>query len=463
VKRDLRFELRKGEKIMGKKVVIIGCGGTGGPCAVMAKKLDPSMDITIIREEENFLTRCATPYISVGDTTVDQSVKDDSIFFASGIKLVQDRVTKINRNNKTVTTASGEVFPYDKLVFATGARAVAPPIPGVDLKGIFLLRTSRDSVNILDWINRRRVREATVVGAGAIGIEMAYLMATRGINITLVEMLDHVLPISLDQDMADPIEEYMKEKGIDLRVKEKLTRIEGNERVEGIQLSSGEKKEADIVILSAGVRTNIELAMEAGLEIGERNGVKVNRYLQTSDPDIYAAGDVIEYEHFITGRPSLGQVRPNAVIGGRIIAKNIVGYQVEFPPILNNFVTKFFEKSVASTGLTESAAKKEGLEVIATKNTSRSKHIMIEGWKPYTVKLVFDKNSKNIIGGQILSDSDCMVKQIDVITLAIRSRMTALDMTTIRNAGQPELSSEPSAEPITIASEEAFRQLYPIS
>ncbi len=447
---------------MGMKIVIIGCGGTGGPCAVMAKRLDPSLDITIIREEENFLTRCATPYICVGETTVDLSVKDDSIFHDLGIKIVQDRAKKIDREKKNVITETGKVFPYDKLVYATGARATAPPIPGTDLKGVFLLRTSRDSVNILEWINEMRVRETTVVGAGAIGIEMAYLLKRRGINVTLVEMLDHVLPNSLDQDMADLVEDYIKEKGIDLRVKERLSKIEGKERVESVEFASGEKKKADMVILSAGVRTNIELAQDAGLEIGERRGVKVNKYLQTSDPDIYAAGDVIEYEHFITGKPSLGQVRPNAVIGGRIIAKNIIGYKVEFPGFLNNFITKFFDKAISSTGLTEEAAKREGIDVIATKNTSRSKHIMMEGWKPFTLKLIFDKETKRIIGGQIVSDSGRMAKQIDVITLAIRARMTASDMITIRCAGQPELSPEPSAEPITIASEEAFKKLYPL-
>ena len=445
---------------MKQKIVVIGCGGVGGPCSLTAKRLNPSLDVTIVREEENFLTRCATPYISVGQATVALSVKDDQIFYDAGIKLVQDRATKINRDIKTITTAQGNTYPYDKLVYATGARAIAPPITGVNLNGVFLLRTSKDSVNILKWLNETSVGNVTIVGAGAIGIEMAYLIRSLNINVTLVEMLDQVLPTSLDKDTAEELEAYIKKKDIELCLGETLQCLTGVGKVDKIEFASGENKKTNMVILSAGIRPNIELAKDAGLEIGKRGGVKVNRYLNTSDPNIFAAGDVIEYEHFITGKQVFGQVRPNAVIGGRIIAKNILGFKVEFPGLLNGFVTKFFNKTMASAGLTESLAKKDGFDVLATKNTSRSKHVMIKGWDPYTVKLIFDKQTKKIIGAQIISDSDCMVKQIDVINMAIRSRWTALDMTSIRNAGQPEVSPEPSAEPITLAAEEAFKKLY---
>ena len=153
------------------KLVIVGCAGVGGPAAMMAKKVDPSLDVTLIREEENFFSRCAIPYISVERATVEASVKDDGMFHAVGTKLVNVKATSIDRKEKTVTTADGEIYPYDKLILATGGKAIVPPIPGIDLEGIFTLRTSRDGVSIRDWVNEKKAKTAVVYGAGAIGLD----------------------------------------------------------------------------------------------------------------------------------------------------------------------------------------------------------------------------------------------------------------------------------------------------
>ncbi|HEC57399.1 MAG TPA: pyridine nucleotide-disulfide oxidoreductase [Candidatus Syntrophoarchaeum butanivorans] len=442
------------------KVVVIGCAGTGGPCSMMLKKLDPSVDLTLIREEENFLTRCAVPYIAVGDATVEASVKGDEMFHKAGTKLIDSKAVKIDREKKTVTTEDGRTFSYDKLVLATGGIPIKPPIPGVDLEGVFTVRTSRDAVNILNRLKEKGDRGVVVIGAGAIGLEMASLIARDGVKVTVVEALDRILAVSLDADMSKEVEGYLSSKGIDFRLNQMAKRILGEKEVEGVELSDGTRIEAGTVILSVGVRANTELASDCGLEIG-KFGVKVNKYLQTSDPDIYAGGDLIEYESFITGEKIPGQIRPNAVIGGRIIAKNILGYKIEFPPLLNNFATKLLDKSVAGVGLTEEAAKRAGIDVAVGKFTTGSKHVMIAGRKPFTIKLIFDRATKRLIGGQIVSDSECMVKVIDTVALAIRCRLTALDLTTFRAAGQPELSPEPSAEPITMAAEAVFLDLYP--
>jgi len=443
------------------KLVIIGCAGVGGPAAMMAKKVDPSLDVTVIREEENFLTRCATPYISVERATVEASVKDDGMFHAVGTKLVNVKATSIDRKEKTVTTADGEVYPYDKLILATGGRAIVPPIPGVDLEGIFTLRTSRDAVNIRDWVNEKKARNAVVYGAGATGLEMASVLAEKGLKVTMVVRSYIGRTVSLDVDMSNELQKYYEEKGVIIRSREVITEIEGEKEVKAVVLSSGDKIETDMIILSLGVRPNIELAEDAGLGIGEY-GLEVNEYLQTSDPDIYAGGDLIEYEHLITKKPILGQIRPNAVIGGRIIAKNVQGYKIEFPKLLNSFAAKLFDKSIASVGVTEAIAREEGFDIFVTKQAAKSKHVMMDGGKPYTVKLIFDRDTKRVIGAQIIADDERSVRYIDVIALAIRNGCTALDLTTLRCAGQPELSPEPSAEPITIAAEGAFKELYPL-
>jgi len=428
---------------------------------MMAKKVDPSLDVTVIREEENFLTRCATPYIAVERATVEASVKDDGMFHAVGTKLVNVKATSIDRKEKTVTTADGAVYPYDKLILATGGRAIVPPIPGVDLEGIFTLRTSRDAVNIRDWVNEKKAKNAVVYGAGATGLEMASVLAEKGLKVTMVVRSYIGRTVNLDVDMSNELEKHYKDKGVVIRSREVITKIEGEKEVKAVVLSSGDKIETDMIILSLGVRPNIELAEDAGLGVGEY-GLEVNEYLQTSDPDIYAGGDLIEYEHLITKKPILGQIRPNAVIGGRIIAKNALGYEIKFPKLLNSFAAKLFDMSIASVGVTEAIAKAEGFDVLVTKQAAKSKHVMMEGGKPYTVKLIFDRDTKRVIGAQIIADDERSVRYIDVITLAIRNGWTALNLTTLRCAGQPELSPEPSAEPIAIAAEGAFKELYPL-
>ena len=188
-------------------------------------------------------------------------------------------------------------------------------------------------------------------------------------------------------------------------------------------------------------------------------GLKVNSYLQTSNPDIYSAGDLIEYPSHITGKPILGQLRPNAVIGGRIIAKNILGNKIEYPLLINSFATKFFDKSIAGTGITEESAKAAGINVVCSLQSATNMHSMMKEKKNYTVKLIFNKENKKIIGGQIVSDTKEPIKSIDVITVAIRSGWTAMDLATLRCAGQPELSPDPGREPIALAADEAIALL----
>ena len=444
-----------------KKLVVIGCSGAGAMAAKMAKTNDSDLDVTIIREQEEkgLLTRCATPYIASGNVMVDPSYKDDAIFTKHGIKLVNVKAVGIDRKSKTVTTADGNKYFYDKLVLAMGAKPILFPISGVNLSGVFTLRTSGDAVNILNWINSRRVKSVVVIGAGAVGIEIAYLIAQHGLKIILVEMFEHIMGKVLDSDMACEIEDYIEAKGVDLKLGQKVDAITGEKEVEEIKLSSGEEIETQMVIISGGVEPNIDLAKKAGLEMGEF-GLKVDEYLQTSDSDIFAAGDLIEYKGFVTGKPMFGQLRPNAVIGGRVAAKNLFVRKVKFPELINSFATKFFDQSIAAAGITEQEAKENNIDVISAKQKSISKHSMMRDKKPYTVKLIFDRQTKKVIGGQIVSLDSSPVKHIDVIAMAIRCGLTVLDLTTLRCAGQPELSPDPGMEPLALAAESVYRELY---
>lgn len=442
------------------RIVVIGCSGAGALAALTIKKLQPDIEVTIIREEEEkgLLTRCAMPYICSGDVLVNPSYKDDNIFEKQGINLVNMKAENIDTKNKVVETADGMHYTYDKLVLTTGGEPVIPPIRGVDLAGVFTLRTSEDALNIIHWLNTHRVKNGLIIGGGAIGVEIAYLISKEGVQITLVEMLDHILQNALDSDMSEKVEKHFKEKKISLRFGEKVESIEGNNQVTGAVLGSGEKIGAEIIIISTGVSPRAKLAKKAGLEMGKL-GLKVNSYLQTSNPDIYSAGDLIEYPSHITGKPILGQLRPNAVIGGRIIAKNILGNKIEYPLLINGFATKFFDKSIAGTGITEELAKAAGINVVCSLQSATNMHSMMKEKKSYTVKLIFNKENKKIIGAQIVSDTKEPIKSIDVITVAIRSGWTAMDLATLRCAGQPELSPDPGREPIALAADEAIALL----
>jgi len=327
---------------------------------------------------------------------------------------------------------------------------------------VFTLRTLSDAEKIRRFLDETGAKDLVFVGAGFSSLETATLLsgANPDFRITVVELLDHPLPLMLDGEMAAKIQEYLTvEKGFDMKMGRKVVRIIGrNGRVAGVELDSGETIDAEMVFLNIGARPNLELAKQIGLEIG-RFGIKVNTYLETSNPDIFAAGDSIENYHFITKKPVPIQLRGPAVIQGRFVAKRLAGYAMEFPGLLGNCAVKLSEKGIAATGLTERQARQEGFATVCAVVVSRSKHRMIPGVQPWTLKLVFDRETQKLLGGQIISDAEAPVKEIDAVNALILGGKTIPDLTMLMNAGNPDCSSEPSAEPITIAAEQALQQL----
>jgi NADH oxidase (H2O2-forming) len=394
--------------------------------------------------------------------TVDSITNPDQMFADAGINLIIARATHADAEKKKITLSDGRGVPYDKLLLGTGARPAAPPIEGCDLEGVFSLRSAPDAVDIKNFLEEENCRKLVLIGAGFTNLEVATLLASTKpdhYDVTVIELLGHPLPLMLDAEMAVQIQEYLVEKGFNMKMAQKVARIFGqNGKVAGVELATGEKIEAEMVLLSIGVKQNLELAKDLGLEIG-KFGVKVNKFLETSVPDVMAAGDCVEKQHFVTKGPVAGQLRGPAVIQGRLAAKRLAGYVIEFPGVTNNSVVKLFDKSIASVGLTEEVAKHEGFETISTTVNSRSKHGMIPGVEPWTLKLIFDKESQKLIGGQIISDSEAAVKEIDTVNALILGEKTIAELTTLMCAGNPDCSSEPSLEPITICAEQALQRL----
>jgi NADH oxidase (H2O2-forming) len=400
--------------------------------------------------------------VVAGLATVDAITNPDQMFTNAGIKVILGKVVQADPVGKTLTMADGARVPYDKLILGTGASQTMLPIPGNDLKGVFTLRDAQDAINLRNFLETARPRKLVFIGAGFINLELACLLLSTApdrYQATVIEVLDHVLPLMLDRDMAAGVQDYLAEKGCRIQVGQRVVRILGSEgRVAGVELASGDRLEADLVMVAVGATPNLDLAQQLGLHLGEF-GIRVNQFLETSNPDILAGGDCVEKEHFITKKPVPGQMRGPAVIQGRLAAKRLAGYAIEFPGVLNNTAVKLFDKYIASVGLTETAARQEGLAPISAAATSRSKHGMIPGVKPWTLKLIFQQSDQRLIGGQLVSDSEAPVKEIDTINALILGGKTIADLTQLMCAGNPDCSSEPSLEPITLCAEQALQKL----
>lgn len=378
------------------------------------------------------------------------------------ITVLHNEVTAIDRAAKTVTLADGRKLPYTKLYLATGSSSFVPPIEGRDLQGVMTLRGLPDAERIREHLAAGKTRNIVFIGAGFISMEAATLLAEQhagAYTITIVELMDRPLPLMLDGDMSAVVRAYLEEKGLRFRTGEKVERIVGMDgRVTGVQLASGETLDADMVFLNIGVRPNTQLAVDAGLEMA-KFGIRVNTFQETSDPDILAGGDCVEKCNFLTKKPAPGQLRGPAVVQGRLAAKRLAGYDIEFPGVLDAGGCKMFDLTITATGFTEENAAREGFATVSAVVDSRSKHAMIPGVKPWKLKLVFDRNSERLIGGQIVSHTVTMAREIDAVTAFILGGKTVRDLTTFTSACNPDISSEPSAEPITIAAEQALQKL----
>lgn len=397
-----------------------------------------------------------------GLATGESIVNPDKMFTDNKIEMVVDRVDDIDVENKKVITAGGKNIPYNKLIMAMGSQPVMPPIEGGDLEGVFTMRSLSDAERIRDYIDKAGPVKLLFVGAGFISLEVAALLKevkSRDYQIDVIEMMDQPLPLMLDHELGDKIKDYFTDHGINMRMGRRVEKILGkNGRVSGVQLASGENLDADLVFMNVGSRPDLRLAQKMGLKMGQF-GIKVNPFMETSDPDIFAGGDCIDNIHFITQKPAPIQLRGPAVIQGRLIAKRLAGYQIPFPGLLGNCAVKLFDKYIAATGLTETQARQENFDPVCATVESVSKHSMIPGVKRWTLKLVFDRNSQKLIGGQIISDSDSPVKEIDTVNALIFGEKTVSDLTTLMCAGNPDCSSEPSKEPITIAAEQVLQQI----
>lgn len=446
---------------MPRKIVIIGANAAGVDAAVAARKTDRTAEITLIaNENKGAYSRCGIPYVLGGQIP---SFDDLLVYPSSYYKMMkfdlrlETTATNVDTKAKTVEiqdkSGKKEILNYDSLILATGAYPFAPPIKGKDKKGVFVVRTIEDGQKIDATL--KNAKSAVVVGAGVIGLEVAAAFVECGVKTTVVEFLPYVLPAMLDKDMADVVQKMLEEKGLRIIVGHSADEILGADKVKGA-LVAGEKIPADLVVIATGVRPNVELAQKAGIAVRERGGIVTNSRMETSAKGAYAVGDCADSVNMLTQKPGLTQLGTVAVRHGKVAGVNAAGGYAVFPGVLGSAVTKVLDFEVGATGLNEFFAGRAGLQTVAGTITSKTKADYYPGALPIRVKIVVEKESQRIIGGQIITGEE-VNQRINALSFAIQKQMTVRELAKADTAYAPPVNE--TWEPMVLAAEMALRKL----
>lgn len=459
------------------KVIIVGGVAGGASCAARLRRLDEKAEILMVeRGPYVSYANCGLPYHVGGAIEQESSLLVATEQMFRGMFAVDCRtrceVTGISSNQNTVELknhATGEVTTekYDKLVLSPGAAPIRPPLPGIDLPGIFSVRTVPDARNIRQWLDREekadrsgldnytgfqtvtKPRRAVVVGGGFIGLEMVENLVHRGLEVTLIEKLNQVMP-PLDPEMARLVERYLIKHGVHLELNDSVAGFQ--QAADGsleVQTSSGKGHPADLVILAIGVRPETALANLAGIEIGQRGGIRVDEQMRTSNPDIFAIGDAVEVKDFVTGQWTLIPLAGPANRQGRIAADVIAGRDSRYRGTQGTSICQIFEGAIAQTGASEKVLVQLGdqdFEKIYLYPNSHAGYY--PGAKMLAIKVLFRKSDGRLLGAQVLGESG-VAKRIDSFAMAIQMGCTVYDLEEAELSYAPPFGS--AKDPVNFA------------
>lgn len=430
------------------KIIIIGAVAAGTSAAAKARRNDETAEIKIFEMESDIsYSGCGLPYyIGMKVEKRESLVPRDAEYFKRKYNIdvfTRHRIIDINPCEKTLQVMkleSGEVFSetYDRLVVATGAKAVLPNIEGVKKANVFTLRNVNDADRIRSHIIENKPRKAVILGSGYIGLEMLENLVETGMDVTVVEAGGHVMS-SLDKDIAIYLESSLEKKGIRIVLNDIVSEFKGSGFVERVVLGSGAVIDADIVIVSVGVRPEVELARKAGIVIGTTGAIQVSRSMQTNFPDIYSCGDCAESYSLITGKPVYRPLGSTANKTGRIAGDRLTGGGMEFRGILGTGIFRVFEMTVAQTGLSEKEARDEGydVEVCHMIKPDRPEYF---GGREMVIKAVADRKGGRLLGAQIIGEAG-VDKRIDIFATAISFGAKAEDLFHLDLAYAPPFST----------------------
>jgi NADPH-dependent 2,4-dienoyl-CoA reductase/sulfur reductase-like enzyme len=440
-------------------IVIIGGSAAGLTAAVTARRHYPEKSILLVRREPQVPIPCGIPYVfgTVGDP--QKNLMPDALLEKNQIELLVAEATRLDVAAKTVETTAGPVA-YDRLVLATGSSPSSPRIPGAELDGVFSVRKD---IAYLRQMQARlaSARHVVIIGGGFIGIELAdEINKTGGKQVTIVEVAEHCLNLAYDEEFCVRMEAHVRARGVAIRTGTKVERLEGNGRVERAVLAGGEILPADFVILAVGSAANAELARAAGIEVGRHTGaIKVDQAMRTFAPDVFACGDCAKKISFFGGIPSYLRLASIATSEARIAGANLYGIRRENIGTVGVWSTAVGDLAMGTAGLTDTMAQAQGYQTVSTTVEGPNRHPGgMPGAVPTMVKLVFERHSGVIIGGQVAGDASAG-EIINALSACIQSRMTADEMATFQMGTHPMLTASPVAYPVVNAAEMAVSKM----
>ena len=440
------------------KYLIVGAVAGGASTAARLRRMDEHATIIIFEKGEYIsYANCGLPYY-IGDVIKDRNklFVQTAISFNARFNIdvrVTTEVTAIDPVNKTVTAvkqATGEVYveTYDKLILSPGAEPLRPPLPGIASEGIFTLRNVNDTDYIKRYIQHNQVKKVLVIGAGFIGLEMAENFHDLGLDVTVIEMGNQILA-PVDFPIAAIVQQHIRSKGINLRLSTAVTGFTKNGQQIDVALNNGETIAAEMVLLSIGVRPDTRLAVQAGLKTGTARGIWVNEYLQTSNPDIYAVGDAIEFENPITGQSMITYLAGPANKQGRICANNVVlGNVQKYQGSINTAIVKVFDLTVGSAGTAAKHLKAANIDHIVSTTHSGSHAAYYPGAKQMSIQIAFSPKDGRLLSAQI-AGYDGVDKRLDILSSYIKQQKTIYDLIEFEHAYAPPYSS--AKDPVNMA------------
>ncbi len=452
---------------MGKKILIIGGVAAGPKAACRVKRIMADAEVTVV-DQDSLISYggCGIPYYVAGDVADEKELRStsfhmvrDEYFFenAKGVQtLTSTKALTINRREKTVlveSLKSGEQteLPYDTLMLATGSTPIKLPIPGVDAPNVFTISDLHKAITINEMIAKGKVGKAVVIGGGAIGIEMAEAFTDLwGVETTLIEYMDQVLPNIVSKPLAQVMQKNLAGSNVELFLGEAAQEIIVKDGV-AVGVKTAERTlDADLVVVAAGTRARGELAKEAGLQVSDRGAITVNERMQTSDPDIYAAGDCVEITNLVSGKKFIAPFGSMANKEGRVAADNMAGIPSTFKGGVGSFIVKAFEVAVGSVGLSYEMALAEGFDAGYSLTTPSDRAHFYPGHEVICLELVFDKKTRRVLGLQGTGPAnDSLSIRLDAAAVAISAGATIDDFGTIEMAYSPPFS--PAIDPINAA------------
>lgn len=447
-------------------VLVIGGSAAGLASALASKSHYPEKSVTLVRKETKAAIPCGIPYIFGSLENTDQDILPDAGLIKSGVEIIIDEVTSLEGEGKTATLKHAGELSYDKLIIATGSRPVVPEwLQGARLKNVYTV--PKDLV-YLDTMKKElnKKENIVVIGAGFIGIEMSDELKKTGKEVTLVELQANVLPLAFDSDVAGEAESILKDRGIKVLTGHGVKEILGKERVEGVKIAYGEKEEtlkADAVILSMGYAPNVDLARDLEDITFNRDGfIKVDEYMRTDHPDVFAVGDCAEKRDFFTRKRSKAMLASIACAEARVAGMNL--YKLSTLKTISGtiaiFSTALNGTGFGAAGLTETVAREEGFDIIVGKFEGVDRHPgLLNNPHKQIVKLIAGRENGIILGGEVMGGSSTG-ELINIIGLIIQNKMNVNSLMTTQIGTHPMLTASPAAYPLTKAAEVIAKEFW---